>query len=237
MRSIARSSAAVTLLLTLIAVGCAGTQRAPDTRPEPAEPTPNRSEGIYHTVEPGQTLWRIARLYGVELDHLAQVNRIEDPTRIEAGARLWIPGAEQNRVETTIATTETTPTDWVWPVANGRLVSRYGEPRGARTHRGLDISGRHGAPVRAARAGTVRYSGSGLRGYGKTVILDHGNGWRTLYAHNSRLAVRLGERVRQGQVIARVGKTGNATGDHCHFELRKDGVPVDPTPMVSESIR
>ena len=82
--------------------------------------------------------------------------------------------------------------------------------------------------MRAARAGRVSYSGSGYRGYGKLVILDHDDGYQTLYAHNRRLLVRTGQKVRPGEVIARVGGTGNATAPHLHFEIRKDGRPLDP---------
>ncbi len=74
----------------------------------------------------------------------------------------------------------------------------------------------------------MSYAGAGLRGYGKTVILDHRDGMQSLYAHNSVLLVRVGERVEQGQSIARVGRTGNATTDHCHFEIRLNDRRVDP---------
>ena len=72
-----------------------------------------------------------------------------------------------------------------------------------------------------------------MRGYGNTVILDHGEGFQSLYAHNSRLLVRAGDEVSRGEPIAVVGKSGNATGEHCHFEIRKDRVPVDPLPYLS----
>lgn len=117
---------------------------------------------------------------------------------------------------------------WLWPVPGGRLLSPYGAPRGSRRHRGIDIQGAPGAPVLAALDGRVVYSGSGMRGYGKTVVLDHGNGLRTLYAHNSRLLVEGGETVRRGQTIAHVGRTGNATGPHCHFEMQRNRVAFDP---------
>ena len=85
----------------------------------------------------------------------------------------------------------------------------------------------------AAKSGRVVYSGAGMRGYGKTIILDHGQGYRSLYAHNSALLVRVGQRVDTGQSIARLGRTGNATTDHCHFEIRRNDVPVDPLLYVS----
>jgi murein DD-endopeptidase MepM/ murein hydrolase activator NlpD len=82
--------------------------------------------------------------------------------------------------------------------------------------------------VLAARGGRVVYSDDRMRGYGKTVILDHGGGVTTLYAHNSDLLVRKGQRVRPGERIARIGRTGNASAEHCHFEIRRDDAPLDP---------
>ncbi len=124
-------------------------------------------------------------------------------------------------------TTETAPVNFVWPL-QGEILSRFGAPRSHGHHQGIDIRGSRGEDVIAARSGRVVYSGGGLRGYGKTIILDHGKGLRTLYAHNSELLVRKGQKVRQGDVIARVGRSGRATTDHCHFEIRANRKTVDP---------
>ncbi len=94
-------------------------------------------------------------------------------------------------------------------------------------HEGLDFVAPHGAPIRAASGGIVRRAGT-VRGYGKMVEIDHGNGLTTRYAHASSLAVRSGDIVRQGQEIARVGNTGRSTGPHLHFEVRMAGYPLDP---------
>jgi murein DD-endopeptidase MepM/ murein hydrolase activator NlpD len=116
---------------------------------------------------------------------------------------------------------------WPLPLDTERgLTSPFGV-RGHRHHNGVDLRSRHGDPIFAARDGTVRFSGT-MRGYGSTVILDHGNGVTSLYAHASQLYVRAGEPVARGQVIAAVGATGNATGPHLHFEVAWAGVPFDP---------
>jgi len=123
----------------------------------------------------------------------------------------------------------------IWPLPlTGRetVTSSYGV-RGRRHHDGVDIDGRTGDPVFAAREGEVIFSGW-RNGYGNTVVLDHGRGVTTLYAHASALFVRPGERVARGQRIAAVGATGNARGDHLHFEIAWAGVAIDPVPLLPE---
>jgi murein DD-endopeptidase MepM/ murein hydrolase activator NlpD len=99
-------------------------------------------------------------------------------------------------------------------------------------HQGVDIGAPEGAPISAAAAGKVTYSGV-MGGYGNIVIVDHGNGLETRYAHASSLDVRVGETVAAGQLIARVGSTGMSTGPHLHFEVRKDDVAVEPTDYIN----
>ncbi len=109
--------------------------------------------------------------------------------------------------------------------ASGRRTDNFGTRGG--THKGIDIAAPAGTPIYAADGGVVKYSGwSG--NYGNLVIIDHENGFQTYYAHNSKLYVQPGERVYQGQLIAAMGTTGDSTGNHCHFEVRLNGVPVNP---------
>lgn len=112
-----------------------------------------------------------------------------------------------------------------WPLT-GPLTSRFGE-RWGRMHEGIDIAVGSGTPVRAAAAGTVVYSGY-MSGYGYVVVLDHGNGLSTAYAHNSSLSVTQGATVGAGSVIALSGNSGRSTGPHLHFEVRVGGAAVDP---------
>lgn len=114
---------------------------------------------------------------------------------------------------------------FVWPVS-GVVVSGFGM-RWGRMHEGIDIAASTGTPIRAAAAGVVIWSGW-RGGYGNAVIIDHGNGLSTVYAHASALIARQGQRVAQGEVIALVGSTGNSSGPHLHFEVRVNGVAVDP---------
>lgn len=109
----------------------------------------------------------------------------------------------------------------------GRVSSTYG-PRWGTFHKGIDYAAPAGTPVYASAAGKVIYSGYNSGGYGKLVIIEHSNGYQTYYAHNSSLYVNVGETVSQGERIAGVGSTGDSTGNHLHFEIRRNGTPVNP---------
>ena len=117
------------------------------------------------------------------------------------------------------------PQGLVWPV-RGTIVSPFGQ-RWGRLHAGIDIAAPAGTPVSAAAAGSVVYAGS-MSGYGLLVVIQHTGGLATAYAHNSSVAVQVGQTVGQGQTIAAVGCTGHCFGDHVHFEVRVGGNPVDP---------
>ena len=126
----------------------------------------------------------------------------------------------------------TEPTgDFIWPTKGGRLSSSYGS-RWGRQHKGIDIAAPYGTSVVASDGGTVVYAGYNSSGYGNLIKIDHGNGYMTYYAHNSSLCVSVGDKVAKGQLIAKVGSTGRSTGNHCHFEIRKNGTPVNPYSYV-----
>jgi murein DD-endopeptidase MepM/ murein hydrolase activator NlpD len=112
------------------------------------------------------------------------------------------------------------------PVA-GAYSDLFG-PRGNRFHTGIDYPGQTGTPVAAAAAGRVTFAGFSLGGWGRLVTIAHGSGTRTMYAHLSRIGVRVGQYVAPGQQIGRIGSSGNSTGPHLHFEVRVRGAAVDP---------
>lgn len=117
------------------------------------------------------------------------------------------------------------------PLPRLRLLSPFG-PRDGRRHTGVDLDASYGDTIYAAAPGVVVYAGDGISGYGDTVILLHANGYSSLYAHASELLVEEGRRVEPGDPIARVGTSGNASGPHLHFEIRKGLAPLDPRPLV-----
>ncbi|WP_124728511.1 M23 family metallopeptidase [Staphylospora marina] len=125
------------------------------------------------------------------------------------------------------------PVSFSWPV-RGSITSKFGW-RSGRQHKGIDIwsSARSNALIRAAAPGVVKeagYSGN----YGNIVVIDHGGGWTTAYAHLSRIGVSKGETVERGRVIGNMGRSGNATGYHLHFEVRKDGRPINPLSVLGK---
>ncbi|MCB9540622.1 MAG: peptidoglycan DD-metalloendopeptidase family protein [Myxococcales bacterium] len=126
-------------------------------------------------------------------------------------------------------------TAWQRPV-RGRVSSGFGErvhpiTGDTRPHHGLDIAAPAGTPIRAARAGKVTFAGE-RGGYGNLVEIDHGDGTRSRYAHASTLLVEAGQAVRRGELIAEVGSTGDSTGPHLHFEVRRGDEPIDPGPLL-----
>lgn len=112
----------------------------------------------------------------------------------------------------------------------GRISSPFGG-RWGRMHKGIDIAKSSGSDIVAADGGTIVFSGA-LGSYGNLIEIDHGNGYRTKYAHCSRLLVGVGTKVYKGQSIAKVGSTGRSTGPHLHFEVLKNGVNLNPSNFV-----
>jgi murein DD-endopeptidase MepM/ murein hydrolase activator NlpD len=128
-----------------------------------------------------------------------------------------------------------TPGSLIRP-ASGARTGWFGEGRPGHRHTGIDFDGDTGDPVIAAGAGTVIHAGaapSGYSGYGQMVLIDHGNGVTTLYAHLSRIGVRTGTVVQPGQYVGAIGTTGNVTGSHLHFEVRIGDRPVNPAPWIA----
>ena len=208
------------------------------------DPWPDTGEGVYHTVQKDQTLYRIAKAYELDVEVLQRANHIGDPSKLKEGTRLWIPGARRvlqvpvrDKPHSHSAKNKTSPTVkprkgfFIWP-AKGTLTSRFGI-RNGRKHEGIDIAAPKGTPIHSAADGKVVFSGWGPTGYGKMVIIKHKHHLTTLYAHNSKLLVKKGSRVKQGHKISLMGSTGRSTGSHLHFEVRNDTHPKNPIKYLS----
>lgn len=125
--------------------------------------------------------------------------------------------------------------DFIWPVpARKKISSGYGR-RWGKKHEGIDIPAPVGSHILSIADGVVVYAGNDLGGYGNLTVISHGGGIFSVYAHAQTLFTRKGERVHQGQVIAKVGMTGRTSGPHLHFELRHNSRPLDPQKMISSN--
>ena len=207
-------------------------------------------EDVRHTIRPGQTLFAIAKRYGVSLQAIVVANGIVNPSRVVAGTKLIIPGAmppppappstikQAPRTSKRAAALppplpEPPPAPHPdvralpWPVG-GVVISAWGTPRRNHRHRGIDIGAPEGTAIHSVDDGMVVMSFENYGSFGKLVAIRHDDGIITYYGHNSRNLVHEGDRVRAGDVIAQVGRTGNATCSHVHFEVHVEGQAVDP---------
>nr|WP_255463296.1 peptidoglycan DD-metalloendopeptidase family protein [Microbulbifer sp. YPW1] len=237
-------------LLSAFATACAS-----NLAPTSSLSQPPSQKLQHHLVSKGETLYSIAWRYGKDFKDLAAINGITSPYRIFPGQRLKLAGRAPVQVarksapprrqpravtppsrvavaksspkkvqKTSIPDRHSFDTNWRWPV-KGRVISSFQANNPLR--KGVDIAGKKGESVQAAADGTVIYAGSALRGYGKLLILKHSEEFLSAYAHNDKLLVGEGAKVKAGQRIAELGSSGTDR-DMLHFEIRKNGQPVDP---------
>lgn len=191
-------------------------------------------DGVLHTVAPGDTLSSLASKYKVDIETISSfgLNNLADPNgALVTGQAIFVPGGTKPFVpKAVVAYSGPIPNSaakgsgsFGWP-ASGSITQRYWGG-----HPAIDVGSWTGSPVKAADSGYVVVAGGGWNGgYGNHVIVDHGNGFVTLYAHLNSIFVRAGESVSRGQQVGTVGNTGNSTGPHLHFEIRYQGVPQNP---------
>lgn len=178
-----------------------------------------------HTVKSGDTFFGIANRYDVPPLNLAIANGIEKPYPIRIGQVLIIPAYFDN-----VPTPQAGPSEpYFRRPHDGATLYRYTRRADGGGHEGLDIALATGDMVRASAGGTVVFAGAEPKRFGRQVIIDHGDGWRTSYGHLSRVTVTKGEYVKAGERIGLGGSAGVATRPELHFEIRKDGKPIDPT--------
>lgn len=204
----------------LVLAGCAGSGG------RIADDAPAATAGRVHVVRSGETLYGIATRYGLDYRELARWNRLGDGALIYPGQRLRLepPGAATSSPAGPGPGADAAPARWQWPTA-GALEQGFGQS--PRTASGVVIGGRAGQPVVAAADGEVVYAGTGLAGYGLLLIVRHNDAWLSAYGHCQEALVAEGERVRAGQEIAQMGE-GPGRRPALHFEIRRDGAPVDP---------
>jgi murein DD-endopeptidase MepM/ murein hydrolase activator NlpD len=192
--------------------------------------------GVLHVVKPGDTLSSLAGKYKVDVNQIVGYadNELPDAAAaLKIGSQLVIPGGTKPFITPQVPTgalVVEVPAgatkgsgSFSWPTSGNITQQFWGG------HRAIDVGSWVGAPAKAADSGYVVLAGGGWNGgYGNHVIIDHGNGFTTLYAHLNSIFVRPGESISRGQQIGTVGNTGNSTGPHLHFEIRYQGAPRNP---------
>jgi len=235
--------------------GSRAAKAAPKPEPRPAAaaaPSAPVPEGSY-VVKKGDTLYSIALEHGADYRDVAQWNRLEDPSRIQIGQVLRVSVPEQKLVEVgkprVIGRVEARPlgepapkepavapkpepkaepkappssAEFIWPI-KGKVLTAFAEPRS----KGIDIDGKPGDAIVAAAAGRVTYTGTGIPGLGKLVVIRHETGFITVYAHNRDIVVKEQQSVGRGQKIAELGNT-DSDRPKLHFQIRKGAAAVDP---------
>ena len=191
----------------------------------------------HYTVSAGDTGFSVSMKYGVPWEQIALANGIDGAAPIKPGQNLLIPTLLNPPSPSASAAGPTAAPDskptpapvkaarFAWPVSGPvrRAFATDGD-----YHDGIDITAPEGAMVRAAAAGTVKFAGAEKDQFGNLVVLDHGDGWFTAYGFLSRITVKEGAKVAMGERIGLVGDTGKAKGNELHFEIRREGKPVDP---------
>jgi murein DD-endopeptidase MepM/ murein hydrolase activator NlpD len=219
----------------LASLDTSGVRRTPPLEPPP----PPESSAV---VRFGDTVFKIAQRYGMTLSELLRLNPGLETARLVVGSPVRLVQSEPFKPRMVLGLrpsgsgglswpdqpqfgndfdpssgSRPSSSGWIWPT-RGLFTSGYGW-RWGRMHKGIDIANNVGTAVVAAKSGRVAFSGWNDGGYGYLVTIQHDDGSRSLYAHNSRLLVRAGEEVQQGQTISQMGSTGRSTGPHLHFEI------------------
>jgi murein DD-endopeptidase MepM/ murein hydrolase activator NlpD len=190
--------------------------------------------GSYHRVEKGQTLWRIAKTYGADMQEVVEINKISDASSIEVGQMIFIPRGSSAPKEPVVIQAQSPANarifadeDFVWPL-RGSVISTFGQSYEGFINNGIFIQPSGDGSVVASRSGTVSFYSPQLGSFGKTLIIDHGDGFSTVYARNEEVYVKPGDVVRQRTMIAKAGKAGKDRRRYLYFEIRKGYTAQNP---------
>lgn len=208
------------IIAALLVSGCTTITHYPGDTGSPSVP------GMYHEIGRGETLWYVSKIYGVELKRIINANHLPDASKLEVGQLIFIPEADESAQEALSAESIKLET-FIWPV-KGVVVSYFGSTKEMAKNSGIDIEAPSGTSILASRSGKVTFASSHMKGYGKTIIIDHLDGFQTVYAHNDENLVHVDQNIKQGSIVAKVGKTGRANKPTLHFEIRKNHKPQNP---------
>jgi lipoprotein YgeR len=205
--------------LVLTFSGCA-------TAPKVTAPVLLNSAGVpvtFHRVEKGQTLWRIAQLYGMDTDELASLNNIQDSAKLEIGQKLLIPAGRKIQVFSPGVVDD----NFSWPI-KGKIVSGFSQPVNNTLNRGINIEPSRSLDVLASRSGKVAFYNDDFLDLGKTLIIEHAGGFWTVYGRNLEVYVKPGDVITKGTTIAKAGAAGRDKNVYLHFQIRKGSKSENP---------
>ncbi len=211
----------ILLLLILLLAGC---QTVPPYSGPVLPSSGLRVPGIQHRIEAGQTLWKISQIYNVDIDDILRLNHISEDATIEAGQILLIPKRLAASNEQLV---KSSSDDFIWPL-KGRVIAGFGSNYHNLMNKGINIQAQTGADILATRGGRVVFYAANFGNFGKTIIIDHGDGLRSVYSRVSDIFVRPGDNVQSGALIGRVGSSLRDKNSYLHFEIRKGALPQNP---------
>ncbi|MDD5613758.1 MAG: peptidoglycan DD-metalloendopeptidase family protein [Candidatus Omnitrophica bacterium] len=204
-----------------LALGCASRPDSGKIQPVPdyreAATVVQEPSLITHKVRKGETLYKISKDYNVSMKDIIALNNIKDPSLIKEGQSISVP-----KVRSTAALSLPSG-NFIWPL-EGKVVSFFKDDTSKGPNKGIDIQALRPAPVVASRGGQICYAGEDIKGYGKVVMIDHNDGYYSLYAYNKAILVSKGTTVKQGEKIALLDEVKPVL----HFEIRKENKPIDP---------
>lgn len=180
-----------------------------------SQPQQYASQGVYHQVQKGETLYRIAKAYNVQVQDIVKGNNLTDPSLIKEGQLLYIPGAEK---KLTLSNKK-----FIWPL-KGKVIVKFQQRTERGINKGIDILCQGECTVKAVKSGVICYAGQELKGYGNVIIIDHGDEIYSVYAYIDKVFVTKGEFVNQGEEIASLSSQHPVL----HFEIREGHKPVNP---------
>ncbi|MFA6357241.1 MAG: LysM peptidoglycan-binding domain-containing M23 family metallopeptidase [Candidatus Omnitrophota bacterium] len=213
------------IILIFIILFCAGCQTIPPYSGPVLPATAQKVPGIQHKVESGETLWKISQIYNVDIDEILRLNRLSEAATIEVGQILIIPRQPAVYKEQPV---KISTDDFIWPL-KGKIISAFGSNYRNLINKGINIQASSGVDILAARSGRVVFYAANFGNFGKTVIIDHGDGLRSVYSRASEIFVRSGDNVQRGALIGRVGSASRDKGSYLHFEIRKGALPQNPS--------
>ena len=200
-----------------------------------------------YKVKSGDTVYEVSRLFSTTQTRLVRLNNIQKPYRLKIGQTLKLPMPEQIVTASAAVKPESVKRLQKRAVAKapqlsgggkfglpvqGDLISTYGPKDGGLHNDGINIAASRGTAVKAAQSGVVAYVGDGIEGYGNLVLVRHDKGYITAYAHLDSMSVKRGAVLNKGQVLGKVGATGNVKTPQLHFEIRKGTKAINPTVLL-----